>query len=42
MLGIRNEPYSHHYLLYFLLIYPAGRFLSFSSLEQVAKPALPA
>ena len=25
-----------------LLIFPAGRFLSFSSMEQVAKPALPA
>ncbi|KUJ81913.1 hypothetical protein AVO44_01085 [Ruegeria profundi] len=29
----------HHYLLHFLLIYQAGRFLSFSSLRQVAKPA---
>ena len=29
----------HHYLLHYLLIYQAGRFLSFSSLRQVAKPA---
>ena len=29
----------HHYLLHFLLINQAGRFLSFSSLRQVAKPA---
>ncbi len=29
----------HHYLLHYLLIVQAGRFLSFSSLRQVAKPA---
>jgi hypothetical protein len=37
-----HDPNPHHYLLHSLLIFPAGRFLSFSSLEQVAKPALPA
>ncbi|WP_217359673.1 hypothetical protein [Ruegeria arenilitoris] len=36
----RYEPeVLHHYLLHYLLIYQAGRFLSFSSLRQVAKPA---
>lgn len=40
VLGGRYEPYDlHHYLLHYLLIYQAGRFLSFSSLRQVAKPA---
>ncbi|RBW57823.1 hypothetical protein DS906_10965 [Ruegeria sp. A3M17] len=40
MLGEGHEPYDlHHYLLHYLLIYQAGRFLSFSSLRQVAKPA---
>ncbi|EEE38575.1 hypothetical protein RKLH11_2417 [Rhodobacteraceae bacterium KLH11] len=40
MLSGRYEPDDlHHYLLHSLLISHAGRFLSFSSLEQVAKPA---
>ena len=37
-----HEPHLHHFLLHYLLKFTAGRFLSFSSLEQVAKPALPA
>ncbi|NOD96037.1 hypothetical protein GS610_02330 [Ruegeria sp. HKCCD6228] len=40
MLTEGHEPGDlHHYLLHYLLIYQAGRFLSFSSLRQVAKPA---
>ncbi|SLN09999.1 hypothetical protein RUM8411_00048 [Ruegeria meonggei] len=40
VLGGGHEPYDlHHYLLHYLLILQAGRFLSFSSLRQVAKPA---
>jgi hypothetical protein len=40
VLGEKHEPDDlHHYLLHYLLIYQAGRFLSFSSQRQVAKPA---
>jgi cysteinyl-tRNA synthetase len=40
MLIARHEPDLHHYPLHYLLINSAGRFLSFSSVRQVAKPAV--